>query len=239
MKRRYPEVAARIMADIRSGAFRVGDAMPSEAELCAQVEVGRSTVRSAIAELERLGLVERRQGAATRIRSIEPPPTYVHSMSASGDLMQFAGPSWRNVRDILPIIADEKLAAALDDRPGRHWTLIRQTRHIEGQLSPVGWTDVYLNEDFQDIAEEIRDYAGLVYTLLEERHNVVIREIWQSIRAAPVPADISRTLEVDAGSAALELRRTYLDGEGTSQIITLSVLPAESYRYEIVLRRQG
>ena len=68
---------------------------------------------------------------------------------------------------------------------------------------------------------------------------MVIREIWQSIRAAPVPADISRTLEVDAGSAALELRRTYLDGEGTSQIITLSVLPAESYRYEIVLRRQG
>ena len=227
------------MADLRSGAYKIGDAMPSETALCAQFEVGRSTVRSAIAELERLGLVERRQGAATRVRSIEPPPTYVHSMSASGDLMQFAGPSWREVRDIRPVVADERLAASLDDRPGRRWTLIRQTRHIEDQEAPVGWTDIYLNEAYQDIAEDTRDYAGLVYTLLEERHNVVIAEIRQSIRAAPVPAEFSDILEVEAGSSALELRRTYLDGEGMSQIITLSVLPAETYRYEIILRRQA
>lgn len=239
MKKRYPEVAARIMADLRSGAFKVGDAMPSETALCAKFEVGRSTVRSAIAELERLGLVERRQGAATRVRSIEPPPTYVHSMSASGDLMQFAGPSWREVRDILPVVADETLATTLDDRPGRRWTLIRQTRHIQGQSAPVGWTDVFLNEAYQDIAEEIRNYEGLVYTLLEERHNVVIHEIRQSIRAAPVPADFAQTLEVGAGSSALELRRTYLDGEGTPQIITVSVLPAKNYRYEIILLRQA
>ena len=125
MKKRYPEVASRIMADLRAGALKVGDAMPSETALCARFDVGRSTVRSALAELERLGLVERRQGAATRVLSTEPPPTYVHSMTAAGDLMQFAGPSWRAVREIAPVVADDALAAALDDRPGRRWMLIR------------------------------------------------------------------------------------------------------------------
>ncbi|WP_158971284.1 GntR family transcriptional regulator, partial [Chachezhania sediminis] len=155
MKKRYPEVAARIMADLRSGNFRVGDPMPSEAVLCARFGASRSTIRSAMAELQRMGMIERKQGAATRVTSTEPPPTYVHSMSATGDLMHFAGPSFRKVQDIAPLVADEALAQRLGDRPGRRWMLIRQTRHIDGQDAPVGWTDVYLADDYADIADEI------------------------------------------------------------------------------------
>ena len=239
MKKRYTDVAARIMADLRTGLFNVGDPMPSEAALCERFRASRSTIRSALAELQRLGLVERKQGAATRVLSIEPPPTYVHSMSATGDLMQFAGRSRREVREVIPLVADEALAERLGDRPGRHWTLIRQTRHVESQSAPVGWTDVYLDARFADVAEEVQDYAGLVYALLEERHPVVIREIRQKIRAVPVPAKLAAALEVEPLSSALELRRTYLDGDGASQIITVSVLPAASYSYEITLKRQA
>jgi DNA-binding GntR family transcriptional regulator len=239
MKKRYPEVAAKIMADLKSGPLRVGDAMPSEAVLCEKFGASRSTIRGALAQLQKLGLVERKQGAATRVLSTEPPPTYVHSMSATGDLMQFAGPSWRQVRDIHPLVADEGLASRLGDRPGRRWILIRQTRHIDGQELPVGWTDIYLTEKYADIAEEVSDYPGLVYALLEERHDIVIHEIRQTISAMPVPEDLAVTLGVAPTSDALGLRRQYRDGDGRIQIITVSVLPAEHYSYEITLRRQA
>lgn len=239
MKKRYHMVAARIMAELRSGTIKVGDPMPSEAVLCTRFDASRSTIRSAMAELERLGLIERRQGAATRVISTEPPPTYVHSMSAADDLMQFAGPSWREVRETLPVVADEALAARLNDRPGRRWILIRQTRHVREQAAPVGWTDVYLDEEYADIAPEVPDYPGLVYALLEERHDVVIHEIRQSISAVPVPADLAEPLQVSAGSRALQLQRHYRDAGGVNRIITVSVLPAENYRYEITLRRQA
>ncbi|WP_158971132.1 UTRA domain-containing protein, partial [Chachezhania sediminis] len=124
-------------------------------------------------------------------------------------------------------------------RPGRRWMLIRQTRHIDGQDAPVGWTDVYLADDYADIADEIPDYPGLVYSLLEERHAVVIQEIRQSIRAIMLPQEFADPLQVPAHSPALELRRTYRDGDGISQIITLSVLPAQHYSYDITLRRQA
>lgn len=239
MKKRYPEIAARIMAELKAGDLKVGDAMPSEAVLCDRYNTSRSTIRSAMAELQRLGLIERKQGAATRILSIEPPPTYVHSMSAAGDLMQFAGPSWRKVREITPIVADEALAQKLQDRPGRRWVRISQTRHIDTLSAPVGWTDVYLCEKYSDIAEEVPSYSGLVYSLLEDRHNVVIHEIRQSIRAAPVPRELADVLQVDPGDHALELRRNYLDKDGAGQIITLSILPAQHYSYDIILRRQA
>ncbi|MDO6731841.1 GntR family transcriptional regulator [Marinovum sp. 2_MG-2023] len=239
MKKRYREVAARIIADLKAGLLKIGDPMPSEAVLCERFGASRSTIRNAMAELEKLGLIERKQGAATRILSTEPTQTYVHSMSAAGDLMQFAGPSWRKVHETTSIVADESLARTLQDRPGRHWVRISQTRHIDTLSAPVGWTDVYLSQDYADIAEEIPTYPGLVYSLLEDRHDVVIHEIRQSIGATPVPRELADILQVEPGDHALELRRNYLDKDGIGQIITLSVLPARHYRYDITLQRRA
>lgn len=236
MKKRYPDVVKRMLIELRSG--KIGDVLPSEAVFCERFGASRSTIRSALLELQRLGLIERRQGAPTRILSTEPPPSYVHTMSATGDLMQFAGPSRRKVQSIAPTVADEALAEQLQDRPGRRWVLIRQTRHIDGQEAPVAWTDIYLCESYADIAGDIPDYPGLVYTLLEERHAVVIREIHQVVRAVPVPVDLAVLLQVEAGSHALELRRCYRDADGKNRIITVSTMPAEHYSYEILLRRQ-
>ncbi|MDR5905593.1 GntR family transcriptional regulator [Franzmannia qiaohouensis] len=239
MKKRYTNVAQRIMQDIRSGGFQVGDPMPSEAELCAQFGVSRSTIRSALSQLQRLGLLERKQGAATRIKATEASPTYVHAMTASGDLLQFAGPSWRKVHGATYIVADEALAEQLDQRPGRRWVRISQTRHVESQQAPVGWTDVYLCERYADIVDEIPEYSGLIYALLEERHPVLVHEIRQAVSAVPVPEHLADELEVAAGDHALELTRHYLDAEGESLIVAISILPAQHYRYEIRLKRQG
>ncbi len=192
-----------------------------------------------MAELQRLGMIERKQGAPTRILSSEPPTTYVHSMSVTGDLMQFAGPSWREVQEIVPLVADEQLAQRLGDRPGRRWVLIRQTRNIEQQSAPVGWTDIYLSEEYGQIAEKVKNYPGLIYVLLEDETNVIIHEIEQSIKAVPVPEDLASALQVAAGDHALELRRQYRDASNNSHMITLSILPAKHYTYEITLRRQA
>lgn len=238
MKKRYPEVVKQILAELRSGKIRVGEFLPSETALSEQFGASRSTIRSALAELQRLSVIERRQGAPTRVLSMEPPPSYVHTMTATGDLMQFAGQSTRLVQSSTPIIADEALARRLQDRPGRRWIKICQTRHIEGQSAPVAWTDVYLCEKYADIAHEIPSYPGLIYTLLEERHPVVIHEIHQSIRVAPVPADLAGPLQVASSTQAIELHRHYQDADGENAIITISIIPAEHYRYEFVLRRQ-
>ena len=239
MKKRYRDVAARIMADLKAGVLKTGDAMPSETVLCERFDASRSTIRNAMAELEKLGLIERKQGAATRILSTEPTQTYVHSMSAAGDLMQFAGPSWRKVHKTAAIVADENLAQKLQDRPGRHWIRISQTRHIDTLSAPVGWTDVYLSQEYADIVEEIPTYPGLVYSLLEARHDVVIHEIQQSIGAGPVPRELADILQVEIGDHALELRRNYLDKDGVGLIITLSILPAQHYSYDITLQRRA
>ena len=63
------QVVDAVCGMLRSGAFRVGQRMPSEHELCAELGVSRSTVREAVRELTALGVLEIRHGRVTFVRS--------------------------------------------------------------------------------------------------------------------------------------------------------------------------
>lgn len=66
----YLKVARAIEAEIVSGALKPGAVLPTEAELCAQFEVTRSSVREGIRSLEQSGLIAR--GAAKRLIVAQP-----------------------------------------------------------------------------------------------------------------------------------------------------------------------
>lgn len=68
--RLYQELARRLMEDLASGRYAVGDRLPAERELAAEYEVSRPTVREAIIALEVQGLVEVRIGSGAYVRRL-------------------------------------------------------------------------------------------------------------------------------------------------------------------------
>lgn len=54
----YIQVAEILQARIDSGQYPKDERMPSEAELMAEFEIGRTTARKAVGELRKLGRVE-------------------------------------------------------------------------------------------------------------------------------------------------------------------------------------
>src|SRR3954463_7576630 len=62
---RYEHVAERLAAEIRSGAFAPGERLPSERELSRRLEVGRASVREAIAALQVQGVIQTRPGSGS------------------------------------------------------------------------------------------------------------------------------------------------------------------------------
>jgi DNA-binding FadR family transcriptional regulator len=62
---RYEHVAERLAAEIRSGTFAPGERLPSERELARRLEVGRASVREAIAALQVQGVIETRPGSGS------------------------------------------------------------------------------------------------------------------------------------------------------------------------------
>jgi GntR family transcriptional repressor for pyruvate dehydrogenase complex len=61
-------VHAHLRADILSGLYSEGDALPSERRLSEELETSRHAIREALKRLQQAGLVSISQGGATRVR---------------------------------------------------------------------------------------------------------------------------------------------------------------------------
>lgn len=64
------EVAKRLLGYLTSGELEPGQRLPSERDLAARFQVGRSAVREAIAALDLLGIIIVRQGSGTYLNSV-------------------------------------------------------------------------------------------------------------------------------------------------------------------------
>lgn len=81
----FEETTARLLQLIRLGSVRVGERLPSERALAGQLGVSRTTLRDAIAGLQRAGYLEVRRGRYGGAYVTEPPrPTSAVPLDASG-----------------------------------------------------------------------------------------------------------------------------------------------------------
>jgi DNA-binding FadR family transcriptional regulator len=62
---RYEQVAERLLADIAAGRLTPGERLPSERDLARRLQVGRASVREALAVLQNEGLLETRPGSGS------------------------------------------------------------------------------------------------------------------------------------------------------------------------------
>jgi GntR family hexuronate regulon transcriptional repressor len=68
--RLYQDLARRLMAELASGQYAIGDRLPAERELSIQHGVSRPTVREAVIALEVQGLVEVRVGSGAYVKRL-------------------------------------------------------------------------------------------------------------------------------------------------------------------------
>ena len=68
--RLYQDLARKLMAELSSGAYKVGDRLPAERELATHYNVSRPTVREAVIALEVQGLVEVRVGSGAYVKRL-------------------------------------------------------------------------------------------------------------------------------------------------------------------------
>ena len=62
------QVYTQLKSQLMKGAWKIGEKLPSENELCVSFGVSRVTVRAAIQQLEILGLVETKHGGGTYVK---------------------------------------------------------------------------------------------------------------------------------------------------------------------------
>jgi DNA-binding GntR family transcriptional regulator len=234
------DLARHLTEAIASGRLAVGALLPTEFELCEHHGLSRYAVRKALDELQELGLVSRRKNVGTRVEARVPRQGFTQSIVTAEELAQFGSRHVRQLREVMPVVADLELARKLGV-PGGTRLLRLSSLRMEGagtQGRPVGWTDVYVDERFTEVEALVRQSPDrLVSALIEERYGIAIARIRQEIGAITLPPALAAELQAEPGAAALRIKRSYLDAEGEVIEISVSVHPADRFTLTMEMNR--
>jgi GntR family transcriptional regulator len=244
VEKRYAIVARALAEAIAEGRHPVGSVLPNEFELADQFAVSRSTVRAAMRELQASGLVSRKRNAGTRVEARTADRSgggFTQALATIEAVQQFGTETERHVQRVADVVTDNQLAEQLGCRPGRRWLCISSLRVIPGDATrtPICWTDVYLDAAFADeVRARMAGHHEIFGTLIEKISGRRFAEIRQDISAVGVPQEMAEPLKAAAGAHALSIRRQYLFASNEMAEVSLSIHPADRYRYSTRLTRQ-
>ena len=228
----YVQIREAIRARIAGGQLPDGALLPPEHVIAQRLGTSRMTVRAALADLERDGLIRRAQGIGTVVR-ISRFAHQLRLLTSFTEDIRSRGmvPSSRILAAGL-VPADGGVSEALGVRPGTPVVHLCRLRLADGE--PVALHDTYLPAGLVDPAQ-----VGPDTSLYELRHRagVALDAAEESLEAVPASDDEARLLGLAAGAPLLLVVRTTYDRAGRPVEHVLARYKADVYRYTVRLQR--
>ncbi len=233
----YLRVARTLKQEIVSGEHPVGALLPTEDKLCERFSVSRYTVREALRLLRDDGLVRSRQGAGTIVVPPRSGDSDTHQVMSINDLLAFGSDTRFEIDSMKMVQVDAKLAQRSGLSEGEQWLEVAGYRRQEGSDAPLCWTEYYINRAFAAVGRLLKRHTGAIFPLIEDLFGQSINEVHQQIAATLISPALAAGLDVKAGSAALEVRRTYKTADGVVAQVTINTHPASRFQHSMTMRR--
>jgi len=212
----------------------VGDAIPSERQLCADLGVSRLTVRAALDDLVRDGMLIRRHGSGTFVS--EPKIAQELTMTSFTEDMRRRGmvpgsrtldlhvsPAGAHLGRLLHVSPSEPVVLIKRVRLADHETMAIETLHVRESLVP-GLT-----------ASELEQRS--FYDILQERFGIEIVGGLQTIEPTVTNEEESEALGVPLHSPAFLFERTTRSATGEIVEYVRSIYRGDRYKLVTELNR--
>lgn len=202
----HRRLSSALRAQILNRALPPGTRLPSEAQLQERFGVSRSVVRQALASLEQDGLIERRRGHGSTVRS----PGELHRL-----VQRIPGLSTQIAKD--GVVVTTKVVA-MEPEPAREATSVlgcSATLHLR-RLRSVGGEPIALIDTWLPYprcagltAPELADAS--LHATLATKFGITIASGKRQVRAVAADADLRRALDLEAPAPVLLLEGTSFD----------------------------
>ncbi|WP_108484480.1 GntR family transcriptional regulator [Oceaniglobus ichthyenteri] len=212
---RYVEIMRALRQDIVAGVVPIGQNLPSEAELCRRFDSSRFTVREALRRLQDDGLVERTQGAGSRVVATQPGGVLVQHYRSVDELNQYARDTWIEVMTQDTVVLDARTAGQVGGSQGEPWAFFRARRFAPGGGAPLCLLESYMPLRMQPHLPDPAAAVGPIYGALSKAAGEPVIEATQDTQALPMPGRVSEALGQARGAVSLRILRRYASAQGT------------------------
>jgi len=232
---KYIQIITWIKGLLQAGRYKVGDKIPSEAELTKMCGVNRNTLRQAISELTALGLLRKERGKGIFVAAAASLVLRhkLERISSFTELMQDSG-----IKQSSKILkqgvatAEEKIAKTLF--LGSNKMIVLVYRIIEGDGIPVIYEESYLPYHiFKGILD--MDLSGSMYKIITNNFNVVLARSKQIISSVNLDQKISKILKTSPNSAGYYIESLTFDENNMPIELLYSYHRGDKYKLEIEL----
>jgi GntR family transcriptional regulator len=228
----YLQLKRWIEEAVRDGLIKPGEALPSERDLATRVDVSRVTVRKAVQQLVRDGILIQRHGSGTFVAPVgqRVEQSLSHLTSFTEDMARrgmAVGSTWLD-RGIYPPSPEETLALGLSS--GESVARVARLR-LAGEM-PMAIERAALSSR---VLPDPNAVGASLYAFLERTGKRPVRAI-QRIRAVNLNAADAKLLEVPAGSASLNIERISYLASGRVIEFTRSIYRGDTYDFVAELR---
>ena len=234
---RYLQVARTLRKEIVDGVYPVGSQLPTEHELCERFAVSRYTIREALRRLREDNLVSSRPRTGTLVVPRPSSDSYVQHVMSINDLVAFATGARFAIESIAMVTIDDEMAARTGLTTGEQWLTVRGFRQAETSEPALCRTEYYINRAFAAVGRLLQRHEGPIFPLIEDLFGLSIVEVQQEISAVVIPPALAGGLDVESGTPALQVQRTYKTSDGLVAQVTINTHPASRFRHSMTMRR--
>lgn len=225
----YYQIKEDIKNRIRTGEWKSGEAIDSERKISDSYGVSRMTVRQAIGELEREGILEREKGRGT---FVSPPRVTQHNIMSFTDMASAGGMKSKTLVlsfDRIPV--PEKYAQAIE---GSYVYFITRLRYIDDQ--PIGIETVYIPVYMLEGVEK-NQLEGSLFQLLKDR-DYSIKDSEASIQACSMNKAYSEIFGTNASLPLIKIITKYMCSKGNGVFFEESVYNSDKYVLKVHISKK-
>lgn len=232
----YARLRDSLRADILDGLLKPLDKLPSESQLTKIHGVSRITVRQALSDLQKDGLIIRQQGKGAFVAPPMRASQNLDRLQGLGEALSAQGHSVHGKRLKMqrvkaPPDAREILGLAKGEEA---WHMI-SLRYMDRE--PISVNSSYFPVSLGDRVARV-DLSGRdVINVIENDLGTVIAQAKLEISATAMPAREARWLKVNAGSPALCVKRVLWDPDDKPLQAETVTYRADAFSYKLTLAR--
>lgn len=230
----YYQLREALVDMIRREGLKAGDRIPTEAELQEMYGVSRTTVRQAIAELVREGIIRRYRGRGSVVARL-PVQEMLPRLVGLTEEMRSKG---RDVRsDVVEcrwVDPAPRVRQALDLRESARVLLVVRRRLIDEE--PVFYAKDYLPERLGLTDQD--DFSGSLFELMQLRGGVRVVRAEMTVEAVGAGEPETRYLEVPRGFPLLRNVRTYFSADGRPVGYMEELCRSDRYHHFVVQKAE-
>ncbi|WP_261509323.1 GntR family transcriptional regulator [Burkholderia multivorans] len=232
----YVQIKDTLRARILDGTYAPHSRMPSEHELCAMFDVSRITVRQALGDLQKEGLLFKLHGKGT---FVSKPKAFqnVTSLQGFAEAMSSMGYEIVNqLRSLRIVKADRHLAAKLN--VAEHAPLVEIHRVRLLNREPVSLERTWLPEALGKRIASADLATRDIFLILENDCGVPLGHADVAIDAILADDEIVDALRVEEGSPVLRIERLTHDASGAPIDYEHLYFRGDAFQYRLRIDRQ-